>query len=79
MLAIIALVLSAFSLALNSVMLVRLLRKLIYSWRLLGKGYDRDDEGGIEYGTQRPSLDTAIRIADILGMKSYEDFKKIFR
>lgn len=32
----------------------------------------------IEYGTQRPSLDTAIRIADVLGVKSYRDFKKIF-
>ncbi len=32
----------------------------------------------IEYGTQRPSLDTAIRIADVLGVKSYKEFKKMF-
>ena len=32
----------------------------------------------IEYGTQRPSLDTALRIADALGVKSYQEFKKIF-
>lgn len=32
----------------------------------------------IEYGTQRPSLDTAILIADALGVKSYKTFKKLF-
>lgn len=32
----------------------------------------------IEYGTQRPSLDTAILIADILGLKSYKTFKALF-
>ncbi len=32
----------------------------------------------IEYGKSEPSVRTAIRIADVLGVKSYEDFKKIF-
>lgn len=31
-----------------------------------------------EYGQNEPSARTAIRIADVLGVKSYQDFKKIF-
>ncbi len=31
-----------------------------------------------EYGIREPSARTAIRIADVLGVKSYQDFKKIF-
>lgn len=32
----------------------------------------------IEYGTQRPSVDTAIRIADALQVKTYREFKELF-
>lgn len=32
----------------------------------------------IEYGTQRPTVDTAILIADALGVKSYKEFKALF-
>lgn len=31
-----------------------------------------------EYDKREPGVRTAIRIADVLGVKSYEDFKKIF-
>ena len=31
-----------------------------------------------EYGIREPSVRTAIRIADVLGVKSYQDFKEIF-
>lgn len=31
-----------------------------------------------EMGERKPKSDVAIRIADVLGVKSYEDFKKIF-
>ncbi len=31
-----------------------------------------------EYGQNVPGARTAIRIADVLGVKSYQDFKKIF-
>lgn len=32
----------------------------------------------IEYGISEPSVRTAIRIADVLGVTSYQNFKKIF-
>ena len=32
----------------------------------------------IEYGTQRPTVDTAILIADALGVKAYKEFKALF-
>ena len=32
-----------------------------------------------EYGQNEPSVRTAIRIADALGVKSYQDFKRIFK
>ena len=32
----------------------------------------------IEYGKSEPTVRTAIRIADALGVKSYEKFKKLF-
>ena len=44
-LSIAALGISVFSLALNTLIFARALRKLIHSWQLLGKGDDRDDEG----------------------------------
>lgn len=28
---------------------------------------------------RKPKTDVAIRIADVLGVKSYQDFKKLFR
>lgn len=31
-----------------------------------------------EYNQNEPSVRTAIRIADVLGVKSYQDFKEIF-
>ena len=31
-----------------------------------------------EYNQNEPSVRTAIRIADVLGVKSYQDFKDIF-
>lgn len=31
-----------------------------------------------EYNQNEPSVRTAIRIADVLGVKSYQGFKKIF-
>ncbi len=31
-----------------------------------------------EYGKREPSVRTAIRIADVLGVKPYQDFKSIF-
>ena len=31
-----------------------------------------------EYGQNEPSVRTAIRIADVLNVKSYQDFKKLF-
>lgn len=31
-----------------------------------------------EYDMREPGVQTAIRIADVLGVKSYQDFKKIF-
>lgn len=31
-----------------------------------------------EYGKSEPAVRTAIRIADVLGVKSYEEFKKMF-
>ena len=31
-----------------------------------------------EMGERKPKSDVAIRIADVLGVKSYEDFKKLF-
>ncbi len=31
-----------------------------------------------EAGSRKPKSDVAIRIADVLGVKSYQDFKKIF-
>ena len=37
------------------------------------KSYQR-----IESGTQQPSVNIAILIADAIGIESYEDFKKIF-
>lgn len=33
----------------------------------------------IEYGKSEPAVRTAIRIADALGVKSYQDFKKLFK
>ncbi len=33
----------------------------------------------IEYGKSEPNVRTAIRIADVLGIKSYEGFTKLFR
>lgn len=32
----------------------------------------------IEYGTQRPTVDTAILIAEALKIKSFKEFKKLF-
>lgn len=31
-----------------------------------------------EAGERKPKSDVAIRIADVLGVKSYQDFKKLF-
>ncbi len=33
----------------------------------------------IEYGKSEPNVRTAIRIADVLGIKSYKAFTKLFR
>jgi len=33
----------------------------------------------IEYGKSEPNVRTAIRIADVLGVKSYKGFTKLFR
>lgn len=32
----------------------------------------------IEYGKNEPSVRTAIRIADVLGAETYEEFKNMF-
>jgi len=31
-----------------------------------------------EYGKSEPAVRTAIRIADVLGVQTYEEFKKMF-